>query len=175
MPFPPRAAEHRACGREGARALDKVFKERTPRDTGAYSGSSTPGEEGRYWRYWSPPRGLRAQGGTRASCVGQPRQLPKDFGLTGTDAHRPATPGDPRGGRRSSTAGFTASARKAPASPGIQLTLPRFIVAILGLSRSTAWMQILYPCKDSPETEHRRGLLSHRPLPEPPSRCHTPE
>lgn len=64
--------------------------------------------------------------------------------------------------------------RKAPANPGIQLTLPRFIVAILGLSRSTAWMQILYPCKDSPEREHRRGLLSHGPLHMPPSPCNTP-
>lgn len=51
--LPLRAAEHRACSREGAQALDKVFKEKTLQDTGAYSSSSTSGEEGRYWRYQS--------------------------------------------------------------------------------------------------------------------------
>lgn len=31
-----------------------------------------------------------------------------------------------------------------------ELTLPRFMVAILGLSCRTAWIQMRYPCSDSP-------------------------
>lgn len=42
-----------------------------------------------------------------------------------------------------------------------QLTLPRLVVAMRGLSRRSAWMQILYPCSDSPGMERREVLLSH--------------
>lgn len=41
-----------------------------------------------------------------------------------------------------------------------QLTLPRLVVAIRGLSRRRAWMQILYPCSDSPGMEMGQVLLS---------------
>lgn len=46
--------------------------------------------------------------------------------------------------------------------PGsVQLTLPRLVVAIRGLSRRSAWMQILYPCSESPGMEMGEVLLSH--------------
>lgn len=134
--------------RAGAPALDEVFKE----DTAGH------------WclqQLWH----MRRRGGTedtvlvslhvgyehreeRALYVGQPQQLPKKFQLMGMDAHHLAAPGDPGAGGGA-------------APPGIQLTLPRLVVAILGLSRSTAWMQILYPCKDSPKTQHMKALLKH--------------
>lgn len=73
--FPARAAQK-------DRALNKVFKDKTSQDAGAYSSSSTSGE---ILEMLVPQYGV--QRSKMASHVGQPQKSPKGFQLSGTGAH----------------------------------------------------------------------------------------
>lgn len=97
------------------------------------------------------------QGGSTSS--GRGLQRPDAAGQrhsrgSGTSGE-PGGTGDPGPSWRRAARGTAAAGPPAGAAPRSRcpLTLPRLAVAILGRSRSRAWMQIRYPCRDSPGTQ----------------------
>lgn len=111
---------------------------------------------------------------TGAPCAGQCAELPGHLQCVPTNY---SLPGPETLRVRAGPSMRAEGPGAAPASarhqhpPRTLLTLPRFAVAILGLSSSRAWMQILYPCRDSPGRAERDALRhghARAPGPTPP-------